>query len=82
MPVVTKQIWTNTDSYANTEWKATKDDYLNAKKLSGDLIGSVLNVNELTCMRTWKDDAAADDWLSFITAHAATGGYTVTATKV
>jgi hypothetical protein len=81
MTVTTRQVWTADESYQDVTFRAAKDAWLATAAAAGKL-GTITDISALVCNRTWVDDAAANEWISYITTSATAAGYGLTVTKL
>ena len=81
MTVTTQQVWTDNQSYQDVPFRGAKDAWLAEAAAAGKL-GTLTDISELVCNRVWVDDAAANEWISYITTAATAAGHGLTVTKV
>jgi hypothetical protein len=54
--------------------------YIESKVAAGVTDGVAFNGSNTVTVRTWLDQASAEDWVNFIVSLAADNGYTITVT--
>jgi hypothetical protein len=80
--VTTKMIW-NSDTYmTNRSLVVAKEAFITSMINAGKTDGEHVEVNDVCTTRTWVDQAAADEWTTFITNAAIQYGYSVTVTII
>lgn len=82
MSVTTKMVWSNNDYLSNQPCYEARLAYIEEAKAAGKTDGIAINIGALETRRTWVDQTAADEWISFINDLAQKNGLSVTVTTV
>jgi len=82
MSVTTKMVWSNESYLTNQTYRTARAAYIETAMAAGKTDGTHVENGNLETRRTWVDQAAADEWTTFITNLAEQNGLSVTVTVI